>query len=152
MLQISNNWCDKVFFCRALDPFIKKNVSYYWLQLPTFVLAVCSHCLTSMPAPTPSEMWWELRVCQAGVSGVLPVVVVCSSFPWPFSRRSSEMTFAKSKVAWAALYGALTEGRHSGRQRMLRMHYRGRHVHKLSSIQGCEVSVHVLQLSSKSSI
>lgn len=58
------------------------------------------------PQP-PSEMLRELRVCQSGVSGVLPVVVVCSCFPWPFGRRSSEMTFAKSKVAWAALNGAL---------------------------------------------
>lgn len=85
-----------------------------WNQMPTVFMSKVLPQLELWPSPlrpTTTEMWWGLRVCQAGVSGVLPVAVVCSCFPWSISRRSSEMTFAKSKVAWAALNGALRSRR-----------------------------------------
>lgn len=83
--------------------------------------------------------------CQVCASLVLQVfclgLLVCSCVTWPFSERSSAViTFARSKVTQAALYGALWwwQQTHTARSRLLRMHYRDHHLHELPSILGCE--------------
>lgn len=87
--QISNNWCNTNYFIYIQPSAVFHPAQCFQLQTKI--------CMTSTPRPLPLEMLRELRVCQSGVSDVLRVVVVCSCFPWPFGRRSSEMTLPRAR-------------------------------------------------------